>query len=82
MAIVLHWLIFLVVGLCAGLLASVLVKGKRLSLGWSLLIGVVGALLGGALFRLLGFAGYGLIAQLIMATVGAVLLLLLVRKMR
>ena len=43
-------------------------------------IGVVGALLGGILFRLLHLVAYGLLGELVVATVGAVILLFLLRK--
>ena len=46
------------------------------------MVGVVGAFIGGLLFRLLGFAAFGLVAQLIMATVGAVILLWIVGYLR
>jgi uncharacterized membrane protein YeaQ/YmgE (transglycosylase-associated protein family) len=36
--------------------------------------------LGGFLFRLIGLAAYGLLGELVMATVGAVILLFLLRK--
>jgi len=45
-----------------------------------LVIGVVGALLGGFLCRLLHLAAYGLLGELVIATVGAVILLFLLRK--
>ena len=45
-----------------------------------LIIGVVGALLGGCLFRLLHLAAYGLLGELVIATVGAVILLFVLRK--
>jgi uncharacterized membrane protein YeaQ/YmgE (transglycosylase-associated protein family) len=42
-------------------------------------VGVVGALLGGFLFRQMGVATSGLGGQLIVATVGAIVLLVLLR---
>jgi uncharacterized membrane protein YeaQ/YmgE (transglycosylase-associated protein family) len=39
---------------------------------------VVGALIGGFLFRAVGLAAYGLVGSLITATVGAVVLLFLI----
>ena len=46
------------------------------------LIGVIGAFVGGFLFRLLGFAAVGLIGQLITATVGAMVLLYVVQVLK
>ena len=45
-----------------------------------LIIGVIGALLGGCLFRLLHLVAYGLVGELVTATVGAVILLYVLRK--
>jgi uncharacterized membrane protein YeaQ/YmgE (transglycosylase-associated protein family) len=48
-----------------------------------ILLGVVGAVVGGFLFRQLGLsAGGGLIGALIVATIGAALLLFLVRVLK
>lgn len=67
-------IVFLVVGLIAGFLANKLMKGNMDILP-SLVLGVVGAIVGGFLFRLLGFMSIGLISQIITATVGAVICL-------
>ena len=71
---------FLVIGLVAGWLASLITKRERKGIVSYMAIGVVGALLGGFLFRLLHLAAYGLLGELVIATVGAVILLFLLRK--
>jgi uncharacterized membrane protein YeaQ/YmgE (transglycosylase-associated protein family) len=75
-------ILFLLIGLAAGWLAGQLVK--RRGSGWveDLIIGVIGALVGGFLFGLLGVNVGGLIGQLISATVGAVILIYLLRHIR
>jgi uncharacterized membrane protein YeaQ/YmgE (transglycosylase-associated protein family) len=70
---------FLLIGLCAGWLAGQLTKGGGFGLAGDLIVGVIGAILGGFLFRLVGLAATGLLGQLIMAVVGAVVLLFLLR---
>jgi len=71
---------FLIVGLIAGWLAGLLVKGGGFGLVGDLVVGVVGAFLGGFLFSTLGVsAGGGLIGSIIVATIGAVVLLFIVR---
>jgi uncharacterized membrane protein YeaQ/YmgE (transglycosylase-associated protein family) len=71
---------FLIVGLVAGWLAGVLVKGGGYGLVGDLIVGVVGAVLGGWLFSAFGAtAGGGLLGSIIVATVGAVVLLIIVR---
>jgi uncharacterized membrane protein YeaQ/YmgE (transglycosylase-associated protein family) len=69
---------FLIIGAIAGWLAGQIMKGSGFGALGNIVVGVVGALIGGFLFRLLGFLPMGLIAQLISATVGAVILLWLV----
>jgi uncharacterized membrane protein YeaQ/YmgE (transglycosylase-associated protein family) len=68
---------FLVVGAVAGWLAGVLVKGGGFGLVGDLVVGVVGAVLGGFLFG--EFLGGGLIGSIVVATIGAILLLVIVR---
>ena len=73
---------FLIIGLLAGWLASLLMKSGRQGLIEYLIIGVIGALLGGWLFGLLGISAGGFIGSLITATVGAVVLIFLLRMLR
>ncbi|MEJ1167848.1 GlsB/YeaQ/YmgE family stress response membrane protein [Variovorax sp. CCNWLW235] len=74
---------FLVVGLVAGWLAGILVKGGGFGLVGDLIVGVVGAFLGGFLFSTFGVSmGGGLVGSLIVATVGAVVLLFIVRLIK
>jgi len=74
---------FLIVGLIAGWLAGLLVKGGGFGLVGDLIVGVIGAFLGGFLFSALGIsAGGGLIGSIIVATIGAVVLLFLVRLVK
>ena len=71
---------FLLIGLAAGWLAGKIIKGRSFGIVGNLVIGVIGAILGGFLFRLVGLLPIGLLGSLISATVGAVLLLFLLRK--
>ncbi len=73
---------FVVIGIVAGWLAGQITKGSGFGLLGDLIVGVLGSLLGGFLFGLLGFGAYGLIARLVMAVVGAVMLLFLIRLVR
>ncbi|MBK1619573.1 GlsB/YeaQ/YmgE family stress response membrane protein [Lamprobacter modestohalophilus] len=72
-------LIFLAIGAVAGWLAGVLIKGGGFGLLIDIVLGIVGAVVGGFLFGLLGISANGLIGSIITATVGAVVLLLVVR---
>ena len=73
-------LVILVVGLVAGWLAGKIVRGAGFGLIGDLLIGIVGAFIGDWLLPRIGIhLGIGIVAAIINATIGAVLLLLLVR---
>lgn len=74
---------FLIVGLVAGWLAGVLVKGGGFGLVGDLVVGVIGAFVGGFLFSLLGLGSNGgLIGSIVVATIGAVVLLVIVRAIK
>lgn len=66
---------FLIIGAVAGWLAGLIMKGAGFGLLVNIIVGCVGAVLGGWLFGLLGFSSSGLIGSLITALVGAVVLL-------
>jgi uncharacterized membrane protein YeaQ/YmgE (transglycosylase-associated protein family) len=72
-----NFLWFLLIGLAAGWLAGQILKGRGYGVLGNLIIGVIGAILGGFLFGLLGFATTSLLGQLIAATVGAIVLLVI-----
>ena len=74
---------FIVIGLVAGWLAGQVVKGGGVGVIGDIAVGVLGALLGGFLFRRLGVsAGSRLFASLIVATIGAIVLLFVVRQLK
>lgn len=72
-----NFLWFLLIGLAAGWLAGQLLKGRGFGMLGNLIIGVIGAILGGFIFGLLGFMTTSLLGQLIAATMGAIVLLLI-----
>src|ERR1700729_2158586 len=76
-------LVILLVGLAAGWLAGQIVQGTGFGLIGDLMIGVVGAFIGDWLLPQLGIhLGSGVISAIIDATIGAVLLLLIMRLVR
>jgi uncharacterized membrane protein YeaQ/YmgE (transglycosylase-associated protein family) len=77
-----HLLWFLIIGIAAGWLAGQLMKGGGYGLIGDLVIGVIGAFLGGWLLGALGIVAGGLIGSLVTATIGAVLLLFLIRLVK
>ncbi|MDE2229555.1 MAG: GlsB/YeaQ/YmgE family stress response membrane protein [Alphaproteobacteria bacterium] len=76
-------LVLLLVGLVAGWLAGQIVRGRGFGLVGDLIVGVVGAFIGSWLFGALGiFIGMGLIGAIISATIGAVILVAIIRLVR
>ena len=73
---------FLLVGLIAGWLASMVMRGGGYGIVGDMIVGVIGALIGGWLFGVLGIRTGGLIGAIITAFVGAVILILLLRAIR
>jgi uncharacterized membrane protein YeaQ/YmgE (transglycosylase-associated protein family) len=74
------WIVFLLIGLVAGFLASLVVGGGGLIS--CLLSGVIGAFVGGFLFNWLGISlgiQNALVVEIIHATVGAIIVVLLAR---
>src|SRR5437899_3619199 len=76
-------LLWMVVGLVAGFLASHLALGHGLGLIWDIIVGIVGGLFDGIV--LAGFfhfniavAGHPILSAMIMALIGAAILLLIV----
>lgn len=73
---------FLIIGLIAGWLAGKIMQGRSLGLGMNLLVGVIGSILGGFIFGLLGLSAHGLIGGVVMATVGAVAFLFIASALK
>lgn len=77
------WLLWtIVIGIIAGWLAGLIVKGRGMGLLVDLIVGIVGSLIGGFLAGLIGLAAYGLLGRLVIALAGAVILLFLVRAIK
>ncbi len=76
-------LILLLIGAVAGFLAGTIVKGYGFGVVGNIIVGIVGALVAGLLLPRIGlFPGGDVLGQIISATIGAVLFLLLLRFVR
>lgn len=73
---------FLIIGALAGWIAGQLMKGSGYGLIGDLVVGVIGAFIGGWLLGVLGLYAGGLIGRLVTATIGAVVLLFLIRLIK
>jgi uncharacterized membrane protein YeaQ/YmgE (transglycosylase-associated protein family) len=70
-----------VVGLIAGWLAGVVMKGGGYGILWDLIIGLVGALIGGFVFGLLVQGDAGFWGSILVAFLGACILIAIVRAL-
>jgi uncharacterized membrane protein YeaQ/YmgE (transglycosylase-associated protein family) len=76
----LYWV---VVGLIAGWLAGVAMKGGGYGILMDIVLGMLGAILGGWIFSMLGIgAGGGLIGGIVVAFIGAVALVAITRALK
>lgn len=76
LATVVWWLL---VGLIAGFLASVVMRGGGYGIVGDIIVGLVGALIGGFLASLLGLGAGGFVGTVIIAFIGAVILIAILR---
>lgn len=74
---------FILIGLVAGWLAGQIMKGGGFGVIGDIVVGVIGALLGGFLFRFFGVSlGGGLLGSIVVATIGAIVLIFLLRLIK
>ena len=71
-----------VVGLVAGWLTGKVMKGGGYGVVVDIVLGVLGAIVGGWVFGLLGLHAGGLIGSIVVAFVGAVILVWIVRQVK
>jgi uncharacterized membrane protein YeaQ/YmgE (transglycosylase-associated protein family) len=70
---------WLLVGLIAGFLASVVMRGGGYGILGDIIVGIVGAFLGGFLASLVGLGASGFIGTIIIAFIGACILIAILR---
>ncbi|RUU63929.1 GlsB/YeaQ/YmgE family stress response membrane protein, partial [Mesorhizobium sp. M7A.T.Ca.TU.009.01.1.1] len=74
---------FIIIGAIAGWLAGLIVSGFGFGLIGNIIVGIVGAFIAGWLFPRIGFSiGGGTLAAIIHATIGAIILLVLVKVLK
>jgi uncharacterized membrane protein YeaQ/YmgE (transglycosylase-associated protein family) len=73
---------FALIGVVAGWLAGQFMKGRGFGLVGNLVVGVLGAFVGGWLAGVLGIGASGLVGSLVVATAGAVVLLAVVGALK
>ena len=74
---------FILIGVIAGWLAGQFLKGGGFGIFGDIVVGIIGAVIGGFLFRVIGLStGGGLLGNLTAAAIGAVVFLLVIRQFR
>jgi len=73
-------LVWIIVGLVAGFLASHFVKGSGYGLIGDLIVGLLGAVIGGFVLGFFVHTTVGLLGSIVVAFIGAVILLFVVRQ--
>ena len=74
-----YWIL---IGLIAGWLAGKVMNGQGYGVLVDIILGILGGVVGGWVFGLLGIHAGGLIGSIIVAFVGAVILVWIVRKLK
>ena len=69
---------YILIGIASGFVAGKLMRGGGFGLVVNLIVGIIGVVLGGWLFGLVGITAGGIIGSLITSVVGAVVLLWIV----
>lgn len=73
---------FILIGIVAGWIAGELTKGSGFGLLGNLVVGLVGALVGGFLFDIFNVSAGGTIGQIVMSVIGALLFLFIASLVR
>ncbi len=73
-----YFLWYLLIGLAAGWIANLIVKGNGDGLIVNLIVGLIGGLLGGWLVSLFGWIPVGTVGTLLTSVIGAIILLCIV----
>jgi uncharacterized membrane protein YeaQ/YmgE (transglycosylase-associated protein family) len=72
-------IVWLIVGAIAGYLASKVLTGKGMGILWDIIVGILGGLVGGFLASLVGISASNILVEIVIAFVGAVILLVVFR---
>ena len=75
------FIVWIIVGGIAGFLASKVLTGKGMGLIWDIVVGILGGFLGGWLAGLVGIAATNIFIEIVVAFVGAAILLVIFRAL-
>jgi uncharacterized membrane protein YeaQ/YmgE (transglycosylase-associated protein family) len=77
-----HFIVWIISGIVAGWLTGLLVRGRGFGLIGDLVIGLLGGLLGGWLFGVIGLYPGSWLGEILVAVLGGVVLVAIVRALR
>lgn len=75
------FIVWIIVGGIAGFLASKVLTGRGMGLIWDIVVGILGGFLGGWLAGLVGIAVTNIVMDVVVAFVGAAILLVVFRAL-
>jgi uncharacterized membrane protein YeaQ/YmgE (transglycosylase-associated protein family) len=74
-------IVFILVGALAGFMASKVLTGRGMGLLWDIVVGILGAFVGGWLAGLVGIGVTNIVLEILVAFVGALILLAIFRAL-
>ena len=74
-------IVFILIGALAGFMASKVLSGRGMGLLWDIVVGILGAFLGGWLAGLVGIGVTNIVLEILVAFVGALILLAIFRAL-
>jgi uncharacterized membrane protein YeaQ/YmgE (transglycosylase-associated protein family) len=75
------FIVWIIVGGIAGFLASKVLTGRGMGLTWDIVVGILGGFFGGWLAGLAGIAATNIVLEIVVAFVGAAILLVVFRTL-
>ena len=73
---------FLLIGLIAGWLAGLIMRGGGYGIVGDIIIGIIGSVVGGLLFWAIGLSAYGTLGSIVMAVIGAIIFIFALRILK
>ena len=77
-----NWLYIIIVGAVAGWLGGLITQGKGFGILGNIVVGILGGLVGGWLFKLFNVQTNGFYGEIITAFVGAIVLIWLSKRLK
>jgi len=73
---------FILIGIISGWIAGKLTKGKGFGVAGDLVVGIIGAVIGGFIFNIFGLHAFSFIGKILTSVVGAVIFLYIIRQFK